>query len=53
MRQGRFDIVVGTQLVAKGHHFPKLNLVGVVDADLGLAMAIRGPRNVRSNCCIR
>jgi primosomal protein N' (replication factor Y) (superfamily II helicase) len=34
--QGRFDIVVGTQLVAKGHHFPKLNLVGVVDADLGL-----------------
>jgi primosomal protein N' (replication factor Y) len=35
--QGRFDIVIGTQLVAKGHHFPKLNLVGVVDADLGLA----------------
>jgi primosomal protein N' (replication factor Y) len=34
---GRFDIVVGTQLVAKGHHFPKLNLVGVVDADLGLS----------------
>ena len=35
--EGRFDIVVGTQLVAKGHHFPKLNLVGIVDADLGLA----------------
>ncbi len=35
--QGRFDIVVGTQLVAKGHHFPKLNLVGIVDADLGLS----------------
>ena len=35
--QGRFDIVIGTQLVAKGHHFPKLNLVGIVDADLGLA----------------
>jgi primosomal protein N' (replication factor Y) (superfamily II helicase) len=34
---GRFDIIIGTQLVAKGHHFPKLNLVGVVDADLGLA----------------
>jgi primosomal protein N' (replication factor Y) len=34
--QGRFDIVIGTQLVAKGHHFPKLNLVGIVDGDLGL-----------------
>jgi primosomal protein N' (replication factor Y) len=34
--QGRVDIIVGTQLVAKGHHFPRLNLVGVVDADLGL-----------------
>src|SRR6202040_1238396 len=34
--QGRFDIGIGTQLVAKGHHFPKLNLVGIVDADLGL-----------------
>jgi primosomal protein N' (replication factor Y) len=33
---GLFDIVIGTQLVAKGHHFPKLNLVGIVDADLGL-----------------
>jgi len=33
---GRVDIVIGTQLVAKGHHFPRLNLVGVVDADLGL-----------------
>jgi primosomal protein N' (replication factor Y) len=37
IEEGRFDIVIGTQLVAKGHHFPKLNLVGVVDADLGLA----------------
>ena len=34
--EGRFDIIIGTQLVAKGHHFPKLNLVGIVDADLGL-----------------
>ncbi len=34
---GRFDIVIGTQLVAKGHHFPMLNLVGIVDADLGLS----------------
>ncbi len=34
--EGRVDLVIGTQLVAKGHHFPKLNLVGIVDADLGL-----------------
>jgi primosomal protein N' (replication factor Y) len=31
------DIIIGTQIVAKGHHFPSLTLVGVVDADLGLA----------------
>ncbi|MCF4165670.1 primosomal protein N' [Zavarzinia compransoris] len=30
------DVVIGTQIVAKGHHFPWLTLVGVVDADLGL-----------------
>lgn len=30
------DIIIGTQIVAKGHHFPWLTLVGVVDADLGL-----------------
>ncbi|MEA2884876.1 MAG: hypothetical protein QOH32_4132 [Bradyrhizobium sp.] len=34
---GRVDIIIGTQLVAKGHNFPRLNLVGVVDADLGLS----------------
>jgi primosomal protein N' (replication factor Y) (superfamily II helicase) len=34
--EGRVDIIIGTQLVAKGHHFPRLNLVGIVDADLGL-----------------
>ncbi|MGB6923146.1 MAG: primosomal protein N', partial [Methyloceanibacter sp.] len=33
------DLIIGTQLVAKGHHFPGLALVGVVDADLGLAHA--------------
>src|SRR5437016_503557 len=37
IERGLVDIVIGTQLVAKGHHFPKLNLVGIVDADLGLA----------------
>ena len=30
------DVIVGTQLVTKGFHFPELTLVGVVDADLGL-----------------
>ncbi len=35
--KGDCDIVIGTQLVAKGHHFPKLALVGVIDGDLGLA----------------
>ena len=34
---GEVDIIVGTQIVAKGHNFPALTLVGVVDADLGLA----------------
>ncbi len=33
---GGADIIVGTQLVAKGHNFPNLTLVGVIDADLGL-----------------
>ncbi|HEX8300250.1 primosomal protein N' [Sphingomonas sp.] len=36
MEHGDIDIVVGTQLVTKGYHFPNLTLVGVVDADLGL-----------------
>ena len=30
------DILIGTQIIAKGHHFPNLTLVGIVDADLGL-----------------
>lgn len=37
MQSGAIDILIGTQMVAKGHHFPNLTLVGVVDADLGLA----------------
>ncbi len=36
MEHHEIDIVVGTQLVTKGYHFPNLTLVGVVDADLGL-----------------
>lgn len=35
--RGEADIVIGTQLVAKGHNFPNMSLVGIVDADLGLS----------------
>ncbi|MBN8803591.1 MAG: primosomal protein N' [Sphingopyxis terrae] len=36
VEDGLVDIIIGTQLVTKGYHFPNLTLVGVVDADLGL-----------------
>ena len=35
MAKREIDVLIGTQIVAKGHHFPQLTLVGVVDADLG------------------
>jgi primosomal protein N' (replication factor Y) len=35
--RGTYDLIVGTQLVAKGHNFPLLTLVGIIDADVGLA----------------
>jgi primosomal protein N' (replication factor Y) len=38
LRDGRIDVVVGTQIVAKGHDFPGVRLVGVVAADIGLHM---------------
>jgi primosomal protein N' (replication factor Y) len=37
IRERKVDIVIGTQIIAKGHHFPNLTLVGVIDADLGLS----------------
>ena len=37
IEQREVDIVIGTQIVAKGYHFPHLTLVGVVDSDLGLS----------------
>ncbi len=37
MTNQELDLLIGTQIMAKGYHFPRLTLVGVVDADLGLA----------------
>ena len=37
IRDHKYDIIIGTQIIAKGHHFPKLTCIGVIDADLGLS----------------
>ena len=37
-RRGELDILIGTQMIAKGLHFPNVTLVGIVNADMGLFM---------------
>ena len=37
VQDSKVDIIIGTQVIAKGHHFPLVTCVGVIDADLGLA----------------
>ena len=37
IKKSEVDIIIGTQMVAKGHDFPKLKLVGIIDGDVGLS----------------
>lgn len=37
LEEGEIDILIGTQMVTKGYHFPKLTLVGIIDGDNGLS----------------
>jgi primosomal protein N' (replication factor Y) len=49
-RAGEIDVLVGTQMIAKGHDFPAVTLVGVISADVGSAWPTSAPRSGRSSC---
>ena len=53
MRDHALDVLIGTQIIAKGHHFPDLTLVGVVDADLGLGGGDLRAAERSSSCSTR
>ncbi len=47
VENNEIDIIIGTQIIAKGHHFPGLKTVGIIDADLGLDFTdLRAPEKV-------
>lgn len=47
VQDGAIDIIIGTQVIAKGYHFPNLELVGIIDADNGLSGSdLRGPEKI-------
>lgn len=47
IRQGKVQLLIGTQMLAKGHHFPDVTLVGILDVDAGLfSPDFRGPERV-------
>jgi hypothetical protein len=53
MEGGAIDILIGTQIVAKGHNFPTLTLVGVSMPTPACVAAISARASVRSSCCCR
>jgi hypothetical protein len=53
MEAAEIDIVIGTQLVTKGYHFPNLTLVGVVDAISACRVATCGRPSALSSRCAR
>ena len=51
-RSGQTDVVVGTQLISKGHHLPNVTLVGAISADVGLGLPdFRAPERVFQTLC--